>query len=669
MQKTVCPYCGVGCGLLYKDGKIFGDKMHISTHGDLCKKPLYLPHAINQDRVLNALYRDDKNLDFQINSTDDAIEIIANKLKSLTSDECYFYISGQLGTEDSYVINKFVKGALATNNIDANSRLCMASAVVAHKMAFGSDGALASYSDIDDSDTLIFIGSNAAITHPVLFKRALRAQKKGAKIVVIDPVKTQSAQKANYYIQINCGSDTLLLNGVLYLLYHKRHIDNDFISKHTTGFEDVILAIKDISLDEVYKQCGILPKELELLATLFASSNKLLSLWCQGLNQSSNAVAKNLALINLHLASGRIGAKGYPFSLTGQPNAMGGREVGYLTNGLPGYRDVRVVADREFCETFWGYPQMSIAKIPGKTITQAIDDILDNKIKLLWIVCTNPAVTLPNLSKVYKALSKQDCFVIVQDAYYTDTCNFANIVLPATQWGEKDTSMTNSERVISQSEILFKKPDNAKHDFEIFCNVAKKLGFSGFDFNTSKQIHYEFMQICKDRSCDFSGFEEQNNTYQWGGTKLYQDGLFAHENQKAKFCVAKYEPPKETINNHFSFILTTGRTKNQWHTMTRTEHSSELLLNEERHFVLINGEDAQRLNIQDGDNVRVFNQRGEVKTTARIGDIKYSHLFMPFGYPKKYGDIVNVLMSDDCDPLSFEPELKLAAVDIAKENI
>ncbi|EDP73412.1 molybdopterin-dependent oxidoreductase, partial [Hydrogenivirga sp. 128-5-R1-1] len=438
-----CPYCGVGCGLeIFEDKKgrikIKGDKEHPATKGDLCLKPIPLPKVMDIGRVPAPLYRENKRDKFREITWEEAIKIIAQKLKENQPDENYFYISGQLTTEDSYVINKFVKGFIGTNNIDANSRLCMASAVMGYKMAFGSDGPPGSYEDIDDADAFVFAGSNAAWTHPVLFKRVLNRRKEypEAKIIVIDPVYTATAEKADIWIDIKPGTDTVLFNSILYLLNKKGWLDYEFIGKHTEGFSQAIKEAEKYPPEIAAKICEIKPSLIYKLAEIYAFSKKVISFWTMGFNQSSNGTMKNLALINVHLATGRINEKGCPFSLTGQPNAMGGREVGYLVNGLPGYRDVRNPEDKAFMEKFWGLPEGSIKDKPGITIVEAMDSMINGDIKLLWIVCTNPAVTMPNLNKFWRAL--RNTFVIVQDAYLTDSVDYANLVLPASQWGEKE---------------------------------------------------------------------------------------------------------------------------------------------------------------------------------------------------------------------------------------
>ncbi len=670
-----CPYCGVGCGLeITKDKKgrfkIKGDKSHPATKGDLCLKPIPLPKVMDIGRVPAPLYRENKKDEFKEITWEEAINIIVEKLKQNKPDENYFYISGQLTTEDSYVINKFVKGFIKTNNIDANSRLCMASAVMGYKLSFGSDGPPGSYEDIDDADTFIFAGSNAAWAHPVLFKRVLKRKReyKDTLIVVIDPVKTETAEKSDIWIPIKPGTDTVLFNSVLYLLTKYKWIDYEFVINHTDNFLDAVKEAQKYPPEVASKICDIDEKYIYKLAEIFGLRKKVVSFWTMGLNQSVNGTMKNLALINLHLATGRINEKGCPFSLTGQPNAMGGREVGYLVNGLPGYRDVRNEEDRKFMEQFWGISEGSIKPKPGITIVEAYDKMLEGEIKLFWTVCTNPVVSAPNLNKFWRAL--RNTFVIVQDAYLNDMVDFANLVLPTSQWGEKEGVMTGSDRTITHNKPFRKPPPQSKHDWQIFCEVAEKLGFGkNFNYKSSREIFDEYKQTTKGRLCDISNWSYEDLPKQWGGRWLYKDKVFPTPSGRARFNPAKFEPPADNLEYPFSFILTTGRTKKQWHTMTRTGKAFELMRGEEEPFILFNEEDAYELGIVDGDYINVQSKRGKVYIKAKLGNIRRGVVFAPFGYGLIYHFPTNILVSDAIDPISKEPDLKFSAVYIKAKRI
>ncbi len=668
LAKVQCPYCGVGCGLdIVKDKKgrikVKGDMDHPSSKGDICIKPIPLPKVMDIGRVPAPLYRESKKDEFREITWEKAFNIIAEKLKENKPDENYFYLSGQLFTEDIYVINKFIKGFVRTNNVDANSRLCMTSAVMGYKLAFGSDGPPGSFEDIDDADAFIFAGSNAAWAHPVAFKRVLKRKKAHPEtvIVAIDPVYTETAEKADIWIPIKPGTDTVLFNSVLYVLNEKNWIDKEFIDNYTEGFQEALEEAKKYPPEVAAKICDIDPQLITILAQIYGTRKKVISFWTMGLNQSSNGTMKNVALINLHLATGRLNEKGCPFSLTGQPNAMGGREVGYLVNGLPGYRDVRNEEDRRFIEKFWGIPEGSIKPVPGKTAVEIIDDMIEGKIKLFWIVCTNPVVTMPNLEKFWKAL--ENTFVIVQDAYLTDSMDFANLVLPATQWGEKEGVMTGSDRTITFNKKFKEAPKQCKHDWEIFVEVARKMGWGKwFSYSNNEEIFNEYKKSTEGRLCDISDFSYEQLPKQWGGKWLYKDLKFQTPSKKAKFNPAKYEPPADKLDYPFTFILTTGRTKKQWHTMTRTGKSFELVRGEDEPYILLNEDDAYDLGIIDGDYITVESTRGKIYIKAKIGDIKKGVAFAPFGYGTMYHYPTNIVVSDALDPLSKEPELKFSAV-------
>jgi len=660
-MRTQCPYCGVGCGLTvtHPDDKwkVTGDLTHPSTQGMVCQKPLRLPDVLDKGRLTEPLYRETLSPAPAAITWDHAYTILKDKLQTLSPDEIYFYISGQLLTEEGYIINKFAKGFLGTNNIDANSRLCMTSAVAAYKQVFGSDGPPGSYSDIDDSDGFFFIGSNAAWSHPVLFQRTLRRKRKHKKttIITVDPVYTETAAKSDIHIPIKAGTDTVFLNSVLFVLYYFNWIDHSFIQEHTKGFQTIWPEVFRYPPEVAARICNISIDDIMVVAKLFAHKDKVISFWCQGLNQSTNGTMKNRALLNLHLATGRLNEKGCPFSLTGQPNAMGGREVGYLNNGLPGYRDVSNPLHRKTMEDVWAFPPGRINAQPGPTITEAVDLILAGKIKLLWIVCTNPSITMPNLQKFNQALEKT--FVIVQDAYQTDTCHYANLILPAAQWGEKDGLMTNSERVITRCQPFQIPPDNVKPDWLIFKELAERMGAGQyFPYQTTDDIFQEYQQTTKETLCDISNISEFPS--QWGGKWLYPDLKFQTSHGKAQFQPATYSEPVEAVSSKQEFILLTGRTKKQWHTMTRTGKDPHLRKDEERPYLLMNKDDAMAYHIESDDMITIHSERGSTVLEVRIGAIKSGHIFAPFGYGRAYTRPVNTLVGDTVDPISKEPELK-----------
>jgi ferredoxin-nitrate reductase len=664
--KTQCPYCGVGCGLEVFDDcgkwKVMGDATHPSGMGDVCQKPLSLPAVLNIGRVEKPLFRAKKSDEFKEVSWSDALDILADNIRIRNPSELYAYLSGQLLTEESYVFTKLFKGFLGVNNTDANSRLCMASAVSAYKMAFGSDGVPASMDMIESSDGFLFAGSNAAWAHPVLFRRVLSARKSNAnaKIVVIDPVCTETARKADLFLQINAGSDTVLFNAVLTVLASSERLDVDFINLKTEGFEEALREAGSILVCEAAHLCGIDEPQIYELADFFYSSKQLLSFWCQGLNQSSNGTAKNLSLINAHLATGRVGVKGAPFSLTGQPNAMGGREVGYLAAGLPGYRAVVNESDRAEIERFWGLKLGSIANKPGPTVVESVKMIEDRQITLFWSVCTNPAVSMPNLHRFCKALSADSVFVVAQEAYHNETTRLANLVLPALQWGEKDGTMTNLERVVTRCERFCAPDFEAKSDWQIACEVAKRLGFRGFSYKNAREIFDEFRQITKSRLCDISRIGWKNLPSQYGSKELYGD-KFATPSGLARFNPTKFVKSPYAVNDKYPFVLTSGRTKKQWHTMSRTGKYAPLLKDEEEAYILLCADDAKVLGLDDGDAASVSSPFSKIELKVKIGQIKAGHAFVPFGYG---ATPTNRLFGDAACPISGQPELKYIPVGI-----
>lgn len=665
---TGCPFCGTGCGLSVectdKGFKVKGDKSNPSTHGDLCFKPIQMAKGLDTNRLTTPLYRSRKTDPFREISWEDAITILAAQIKTLPREALYFYLSGQLLSEDSYLFTKLIKGYLGTNNVDANSRLCMASAVVAHKMAFGSDGAIGSYADIDDADVILISGSNPAWAHPIIHRRIM-ARKKAhpdTQIIVIDPIRTESAEKADLWLGLHSGSDTMFYNALLAQIHTRGGCDSDFISRSCEGFDQTLEAAQTIPYPEAVASCGLSLEESDRLVDLFVSDKKIVGLWCQGLNQAVDGVMRNLGFINLFLATGRVNAhKGLPFSLTGQPNAMGGREVGYLSNGLPGYRDVRNTQDRHVCEHHWNLGPDVISSEVGTTITDAMDAILENTIKFLWVACTNPLLTLPDVEKTTKALLCEDLFLIVQDCVMSESAMCANLVLPTSSWGEKEGSMTNSERFIKRVRAFKSAPHGAKSDLEIVCAVARELGFSGFDFADTSEIYDEYKQLTQGRLCDQSTQKYETLSYQWGGERLYSDGFFATPSRRAQFHPILSSTPQLLEGE---FILITGRTKKQWHTMTRTGEITELLKDEEEAYLLINKTEADEKGFKEGDRVIISNDLGSLELPIRFGTLAPHHLFAPFGYSKT---AINRLVPVVNDPFSFQSALKSARVKLRSD--
>ncbi len=660
---TGCPFCGTGCALSVEctvsSYKVKGDKSNPSTMGELCFKPIQMAKALDTARLSTPLYRQHKDEPFKPISWDEAFTHITDNILQLPKDALYFYLSGQLLTEESYLFTKLIKGYLGTNNVDANSRLCMASAVVAHKMVFGSDGPVGNYKDIDDANVILISGSNPAWAHPVIFRRILARKKSHPEtlIITIDPIRTETAEKSDLWIGLNGGSDTMFYNALLAELYRKEACDIDFIRRASEGFEQTLAEAQHIPFESAIKACGISQPDAEQLLECFASDKKIVGLWCQGLNQATDGVMRNIGFMNLFLATGRLNtSRGCPISLTGQPNAMGGREVGYLSNALPGYRDVRTLSDRQRCENHWNLPDDTISPIPGITITEAIDFILAKELRFLWVTCTNPLLTLPDITKTQRALNLPDLFLVVQDCTMSETAAMANLILPTHAWGEKEGSMTNSERYIKRVRPFKSAPDGSKSDIDIICSVAQQLGYGGFKYPTVKAVYDEYKALTENRLCDQSQQEYDTLSYQWGGERLYENENFATSSTKVQFHPIISSAP---VIDRDKFVLITGRTKKQWHTMTRTGLSSELLKGEEEPYLLINAHEALERGLKEGERVIISNHLGSITLPLHYGVLAHRHLFAPFGYVKS---ATNALIPVENDPFSLQSALKSSYV-------
>lgn len=692
-QKTLCPYCGVGCGL--KVGitnnrvvKVLGDETHPSSKGKLCAKPIYLPDTLDtEDRLLYPQIRPYQEADFTRVSWEQAIEHAASQFKRIIEkhgpDAVAFYGSGQFSTEDYYVANKLAKGFLGTNNFDANSRLCMASAVVGYKNALGSDGPPPAYEDIDVADCFFLIGTNTAACHPIVFNR-IKDRKKAypaTKIIVVDPRETQTAKVADIYLPIRPGTDVPLLNAMLHVLLKEGFVDREFIGQHTDNFEAAKEEALNYPPELAAEICGVPAKDIVAAARAFGVARGALSFWSMGVNQSTVGVAKNYGIINLHLATGKIGSPGNgPFSLTGQPNAMGGREAGGLSHLLPGYRSVTNLEDRAELAGYWNVPLENINPKPGKAAVEMFEAAARGDIKALWIACTNPMVSMPNIDVVEAALRRAE-LVIVQDAYHpTDTTRFAHILFPAAQWSEKEGVMTNSERRVTYLPQLVDAPGEALPDWEIFARFGQAMGHEkAFQFSSAAHVFQEFVWLTSDRVCDYSGLSHQRlqkeGPMQWpvhnhtdpGSKRLYTRLRFPTDNGRAKFHPAIHAEPAETPNETYPLVLTTGRLATQWHTMTRTGKSPQLMKGNEAPFIEIHPDDAQKYGIDDEQMVKLATRRGTAVAQVSITNrVRPGTIFMPFhwGRLSGYNNAANNLTSDAVDPISKEPEFKACAASL-----
>ena len=725
-HSTYCPYCGVGCGLRVgtKDGKVakvLGDPDHPSSLGDLCLKPIHLPATLDTaDRIREPMMRapgvrngaPPASNELEGVTWDRATTYIAENLARIVEqygpESVAFYGSGQFTTEDYYVANKLLKGFIGSNNFDANSRLCMASAVVGYVSALGSDGPPPAYEDIDRADLFFLIGTNTADCHPVLFNRIKRRKKRdpdNVKVIVVDPRETRTAAIADLFLPIRPGTDVVLLNAILSRLHSEELIDREFIAKHTNGFGLLLNAVRRVSTADAARVCDVAESDLIEAARLFGAAKGALSFWSMGLNQSVNGVAKNQAAINLHLATGQIGRPGSgPFSLTGQPNAMGGREAGGLSHLLPGYRSLGNKQHRQEIERFWQTPPGRIADSPGLAAVDMFEAAARGEIKAMWIMCTNPLVSMPNIDVVEAAMKKLE-LLIVTDAYHpTDTTRYAHVLLPAAQWSEREGTMTNSERRITYLPRIVDPVGQARPDWRILADVAAEMGFvDAFSYQSSAEVFDEFTQLTRGRVCDYSGVSYHRllteGPLQWpvpspdhpGTVRLYS-GLheeksgstkaplrasagwpedrktFATADGKATFNTPEFVPPAELPNRRFPLLLTTGRVRNQWHTMTRTGKSESLLKGAREPFVEIHPIDAVRRQIENEDVVEVRSRRGVVWAKARVTDkIRPGACFMPFHWGRMAGrhSAANNVTLAAVDPISLEPELKACAVEVS----
>jgi ferredoxin-nitrate reductase len=693
--KTTCSYCGVGCGIVVKKDRkgnlsVEGDKDHPVNKGMLCSKGMNLHYAMQDksDRLLYPEMRWSRNHPAERVSWEVAMHRASAVFKSIIQtygpDAVGFYVSGQCLTEEYYLANKLTKGFIGTNNIDTNSRLCMSSAVAGYSKTLGEDSVPVSYEDIELADCFFITGANPAWCHPILFRRleAHKQKNPDTKIIVVDPRKTQTASTADLHLAITPGSDIFLYNAIARILIENGEIDYEFISKHTEGFEQYRDAVFKYTVEEASKECDVSVSEIKLAASWIASSKGFMTLWAMGLNQSVIGVNKNIALISLNLITGQIGKPGAgPFSLTGQPNAMGGREVGGLATMLAAHRSYANPDHRKEVAAFWGVD--SLSEKPGLTATQMIEALERGDLKAVWIVCTNPLVSLPDTRRAEAALRKAR-FVVVQDiSRKSDTVEFADLVLPAAGHFEKEGTMTNSERRISHLSKVLDPPGEALPDVEIFTRFAKAMGFTGFNYNATSEIFDEHCRLTKGTNLDISGLSykqlQQSGTIQWpvpteghtGTPRLFEDHSFFTKTKKAQLLpIENPTNQSEPLSGDFPLILTTGRIRDQWHTMTKTGKVKKLTQHIEKPYLEINPIDALIRNINDGDIVEIENLRGTVRVPAKVtSDIKRGVVFLPMHWGKIMNrDFAraNNVTSTLVDPISKEPDFKFAAVEVRR---
>ncbi|MDR6537859.1 molybdopterin-dependent oxidoreductase [Variovorax soli] len=710
--RSTCPYCGVGCGVVIEsEGEqitgVRGDPDHPANFGRLCTKGstlhLTATAAVTmQTRLLQPMRRTQRGAKPQTIGWDAALDGAAEKFAQVIRDHgpdaVGFYVSGQLLTEDYYVFNKLAKGLVGTNNIDTNSRLCMSSAVAGYKKTLGADAPPACYDDLRHAQCLFITGSNTAWAHPILFRRIedAKAANPAMKIVVADPRRTDTCEIADLHLPLQPGTDVMLFHGMLHLMLWEGWTDAAYIAAHTTGFDELKRTVRDCTPERVAQICGISKDDLLEAARLFATSAATLSLYCQGLNQSSSGTAKNAALVNLHLATGQIGKPGAgPFSLTGQPNAMGGREVGGLANLLSAHRDLANPAHRAEVAALWGVP--SVPEKPGKTAVEMFQAAADGEIRALWIACTNPAQSMPDQATVRRALERCE-FVVVQEAFSTTaTCDYADLLLPATTWGEKDGTVTNSERRISRVRNAVRRPGETRDDWAIAADFARRLqaqlgsAATLFPYADAESVWNEHRESTRGRDLDITGMSYamlEAAPQQWplregesaGRARLYEDGVFPTPDGRARFVDVAYKPVAEPRDARHPFSLTTGRLRDQWHGMSRTGTLGRLFGHVAEPSVQMHPQDMARRQLREGELVHVTSRRGSiVLPAAGSTDVGLSQAFIAMHWGGEYlsgrsstGERlagVNVLTTPAFCPDSKQPELKHAAVKILKAEL
>ncbi|MFN3545155.1 MAG: molybdopterin-dependent oxidoreductase [Thiobacillus sp.] len=694
---SVCCYCGTGCGVLIEADAgtltgVRGDPAHPANRGRLCTKGATLHLAAQASgRALFPAMRRSRHVPRERVGWDDALDHVAGKFRSVIRDygpdAVAFYISGQLTTEAYYVFNKLAKGLIGTNNVDTNSRLCMSSAVAGYKATLGMDAPPGCYDDIEAAGTIFIAGSNTAYAHPILFRRIEDARRANPdlKLIVVDPRRTDTAAEADLHLAILPGTDVALYHAMLNVMLWEGLIDRAHIDAHTEGWAALRDLVRDYTPEKVAPICGVAAADIVEAARWFAQGPTL-SLYCQGLNQSSCGVDKNAALINLHLATGQIGKPGAaPLSLTGQPNAMGGREVGGMANLLSAHRDLANPEHRAEVARLWGVA--SVPGKPGKTAVELFEAITRGEIKAVWIACTNPAQSMPDQRRVHEALLAAEC-VVLQDAYAdTETAAFADVLLPAATWGEQDGTMTNSERRISRVHAAVPPPGEARPDWEIVCDFARRLdpanGPRLFPYASAEAVFDEHRETTRGRDLDITGLSYallDAGPKQWpypegataGRARLYADGAYATASGRARFHAAPYKPVAEPIDARYPLHLGTGRLRDQWHAMSRTGRVARLFAHADTPRLAMNVRDLELRRLKAGDLVRVKSRRGEAVVEVEASEsVRPGQCFLPMHWGGRFmsGLGVNALTLPVFDAVSKQPELKHAAVQVAKAEL
>ncbi|MEN5111710.1 bifunctional nitrate reductase/sulfite reductase flavoprotein subunit alpha [Pseudomonas sp. TWI672] len=694
--RSVCPYCGVGCGIVMsvadgKVNKISGDKQHPSNFGRLCTKGLtaHLPLTA-AGRMESAFVRQQRDHEPARSSMDQAITQAAERLRGIIDqhgpDAVALYVSGQMSLEAQYLANKLAKGFIRTRHIESNSRLCMASAGSGYKLSLGADGPPGSYQDFERAEVFLVIGANMADCHPILFLRLLDRVKAGAKLIVVDPRRTATADKADLFLQVRPGSDLALLNGLLHLLHRNGQTNRAFIARHTEGWEALPAFLEDYTPERVAAITGLAEDDIRQAAALIGSAGEWMSCWTMGLNQSVHGTWHTNALCNLHLATGAICRPGSgPFSLTGQPNAMGGREMGYMGPGLPGQRSALIDADRSFVEAQWGLAPGSLRAESGEGTVALFEQMKTGEVKACWIICSNPVASVANRQQVIDGL-RQAQLVITQDAFLdTETNPYADILLPAALWAEGEGVMINSERNLTLMPRAVAAPGQSLPDWQIIARVACAMGYAeAFDYPDAEAVYDEIRGFHNPLTgYDLRGVgypQLRDKPHQWpcapgrvddrSPVRYIEEGapsslVFPTASGKARFFARPWLPAPELPDADYPLVLNTGRVQHQWHTLTKTGKVPALNRLEPGPFVELHPEDAARLGIQDKDQVAIRSRRGRAVLPARVSDrVMPGNCFAPFHWNDVIGEhlAINAVTCDAVDPLSLQPALKHCAV-------
>ena len=687
--RTTCPYCGVGCGVLataQPDGSaiIAGDPEHPANFGRLCSKGSALGETLSLgDRLLHPLIASERA------TWDAALDLVAHRFKDAIAahgpDSVAFYVSGQLLTEDYYVANKLMKGFIGSANIDTNSRLCMASSVAGHKRAFGSDTVPGVYEDLELADLVVLVGSNLAWCHPVLFQRLATARElHGTKIVVIDPRRTDTCEIADLHLPLASGSDVALFNGLLADLTRRQAIDQDYVQAHTSGLLEALQPASALRLADIARMTGLDAERITEFYALFAATSRVVTVYSQGVNQSTAGSDKVNAIINCHLATGRIGKPGMgPFSITGQPNAMGGREVGGLANMLAAHMELGNAEHRRIVQRFWG--SRRLAGAPGLKAVDMFKAVNDGRIKALWIMATNPADSMPLADDVHRALALCP-FVVVSDVTrHTDTTKLADVLLPSLAWGEKDGTVTNSERRISRQRPFLPAPGEAKADWWQLAEVARRMGFTeAFGYQLPSEIFSEHARLSAAENEGTRDFDigacgtmttkafDALAPFQWPNpastdgpvadqTRFFGKGDFFTADRRARFVATPYRDPASAASPRYPLILNTGRIRDQWHTMTRTGKSARLMGQMGEPFIEIHPADAAAAGLAPAALAEVASEHGKVVVRVLISDRQRpGDVFIPMHWTAQFASQarVDALVGSNVDPISGQPELK-----------